>query len=101
MSSTLNRAVMTRVIAETHGLSHAEAREILDTMFDSISAHLCEGGSVSFHGFGTLVVKPRDGHVYVDPVTGQRKVAPPRHFVRFSVSRKLQSAVREAQGEVP
>lgn len=100
MHSTLNRAVMTKELAEKHDLSHNEARDVFQTVLDTIARHLREGGAVTFHGFGTLAVKQRDGHVYTDPATGNRRKTRPRHFVRFTVSKKLQDSVREAQGDV-
>lgn len=99
MYSTLNRAVMTKALAEQHDLSQSQARDVLQTVLDTIGDHLREGGTVTFHGFGTLAVKQRDGHVYTDPVTGDRHKTCPRHFVRFTVSKKLQDSVREALGD--
>jgi nucleoid DNA-binding protein len=90
---------MTRMLAAKHGITQNDARDILDTVLDSMAGTLCDGGSVSFHGLGTFSVKKRDGHVYADPSTGERRRTPPRHFVRFSVSRKLQGAVRDSQGD--
>lgn len=90
---------MTKALAEQHDISQRHARELLQTVFDTIANHLRDGGTVTFHGFGTLAVKQRDGHVYTDPVSGKRRETRPRHFVRFNVSKKLQDSVREALGD--
>jgi len=95
MKSTLNRRSAAKNIAAKQGLSINAAEDVIDAFIEELSQHLCSGGRVSFRGLGAFSVYDRKTEkTYVDIATGEKKAAPPRSYVKFTVSRKLQQRVR-------
>ena len=100
MKSTLNRRSAARIIAAKQGITINAAEDVIDAFIEELSQHLCDGGRVSFRGLGSFTVYDRKTEkTYIDISTGEKKAAPPRSYVKFTVSRKLQDRVRRHRNE--
>lgn len=83
------KADLARNIYDVHGgISHREAREIVDFMLDKMKGRLVSGESVKLSGFGSLVVIRRKGRLGRNPQTGARLQLRPSKYVTFRPSRK-------------
>jgi nucleoid DNA-binding protein len=102
MKSTLNRRSVARAIASKQGMSINAAEDVIDALIEELSRHLCSGGRVSFRGLGAFSVYDRKtDKSYIDIATGEKKTAPPRSYIKFTVSKKLQDRVRRHRHEHP
>ena len=53
------KADITAAVAETAGLSRADAGRAVDAVLDTITEALKNGEAVNFVGFGSFVARPR------------------------------------------
>ncbi|RQR11338.1 HU family DNA-binding protein [Burkholderia stagnalis] len=89
----MSKTILTSLIADQHGLTRAEADEILKTVFDGIQSALSSQGSITFVNFGRFSVHERAPRVGRNPGTGEAVPIPARRVVKFSASDALTSAV--------
>lgn len=67
----MNKAEFVDAIAESSGLTKADAQRALDAMTTSIAKALKKGDTVSLVGFGTFSVKKRAARTGRNPATGE------------------------------
>lgn len=76
-------------LASTAGLSKKSARAYTGFVFKALTEHLAKGDTVmvtSFGTFSTTVCAARTGR---NPETGEITKVPPKHRIKFEMSRKL------------
>ena len=79
-----------RAVYNTHGgISHKEAREIVDLILELMMAPLVRGQNVKMSGFGSLNVIRRRSRAGRNPQTGKRIVLKPSYYVTFRPSKKV------------
>jgi len=84
------KADLARTVYKTHGgISHREARDLVDFMLDHMKDRLITGESVKLSGFGSLCVIERKGRLGRNPQTGDRLQLEPSRYVTFRPSRKI------------
>ena len=84
------KADLARSVYETHGgISHREARDLVDFILARMKSRLVAGESVKLSGFGSLVVIRRRGRLGRNPQTGDRLQLAPSSYVTFRPSRKI------------
>ena len=66
-----NKDSLSKLVSTSHGLSEAEARRILDTIFDKIKDDVILDKKVSIAGFGTFYAKQRNKRTTFIPSTGK------------------------------
>ncbi len=66
----MNKAQLIDAMAETAGLTKADAKKALDALIDSTSGELKKGGRVALVGFGTFSVRDRAARTGRNPQTG-------------------------------
>lgn len=66
----MNTKQLAVALAETHGLSHATARAILQTVLDEIASAVTCGEDVALQGFGRFTVRERPERAGRNPATG-------------------------------
>jgi len=75
-------------IAGEQGITNAEARKILDTVFGAIADAAARGEEISLHGFGKFKVKNTPARTGRNPGTGEA--------ITIKASRKLTFAAAKA-----
>jgi len=75
-------------LAEEQGITKADARKILDTVFGAIADAAARGEEVSLHGFGKFKVKDTPERAGRNPATGEA--------ITIKASRKLTFTVAKA-----
>jgi len=89
----MNKSDLIDAIAESAGLSKADAGRALDGVVDSITGALKAGSSVSLVGFGTFSVRDRAARTGRNPRTGETiKIAASKNPA-FKAGKALKDAV--------
>ena len=90
----MNKNELIASVARSAGLSKADARKVIDCVFDSIGSTLAGGGEVRLIGFGTFSVANRAARMGRHPRTGERIYIAASKRPRFRAGKDLKSAVR-------
>ena len=95
---TLTRADLLQVVYVTGpGLSRVEAKDIVESVLDTLCATLVNGESVKLRGFGTFNIRSKRPRVGRNPKTGHEYPITARRVLTFKPSPRLIAAVN---GEV-
>ncbi len=90
----VNKKNMSERIAEEHNLTKKEAGDIVNKIFDMMSAALKEGNKVDIAGFGKFEVKERSAREGINPRTKEKITIPASHVPGFKASKALKELVR-------
>lgn len=86
----MTKADLVRIVYEAHGgISHGEAKNVVETIFNTVKTRLVSGENVKLSGFGSLKVIQRKGRLGRNPQTGDRMVLNSSRYVTFKPSRVL------------
>ena len=89
----MNKAELIDAVSGTTGLQKADATRAVDAVFDSITAALKSGDSVSLLGFGTFVVKSRAARTGRNPRTNEPIQIAASKAPAFKAGKALKDAV--------
>jgi len=89
----MNKGELTDAIAESAGLTKADAARALDGFIDAITNALKSGDSVSMIGFGTFSVKARAARQGRNPQTGKTITIKAANVPGFKAGKSLKDAV--------
>ena len=89
----MNKGELIEAVADSAGISRADASKAVDAVFDSITAALANGGSVSLLGFGTFSVKARAARTGRNPRTGEPLQIAASNVPGFKAGKALKDAV--------
>lgn len=67
----MNKSDLITELSKEQGLSLAQAREVVNTLFAGIVNTLVKGGRVELRGFGSFKVKKYKGYKGRNPKTGE------------------------------
>ncbi len=74
--------------------SKKQAKEIVDTIFETITNTLARGEEVAISGFGTFKVARRAAREGINPRTGEKIQIPASIKPKFRASKALKEAVK-------
>lgn len=95
---TLTRADLLQIVYVTGpGLSRVEAKDIVESVLDTLCGTLVNGESVKLRGFGTFNVRAKRPRIGRNPKTGHEYPITARRVLTFKPSPRLIAAVN---GEV-
>jgi DNA-binding protein HU-beta len=77
----MNTNDLAELIAGEQGLSKADARKLVDAVFDAVATAAAKGDEVSISGFGKFKVKESAAREGRNPATGET--------IKIAASRKL------------
>jgi DNA-binding protein HU-beta len=80
---------LAETIAQRSGLGVGQARNVVDTMLETVSDELARGGEVALAGFGKFSVSHRAARQGRNPATGQTISIPASKAARFSAASAL------------
>ena len=89
----MNKGELIEAVADSAGLSRAEAGKAVDAVFDSITGALASSESVSLLGFGTFSVKARAARTGRNPRTGEPIEIAASNVPGFKAGKALKDAV--------
>ncbi len=89
----MNKNDLVAAVADSSGLSKADAAKAVDSVFDSITGSLKGGSEVRLVGFGTFSVADRKATTGRNPRTGEAIQIPASKQPKFKAGKGLKEAV--------
>jgi len=89
----MNKSELIDAIADSSGLTKADAGRALDGLIDAITDTLKKGDSISLIGFGTFSVKERAERQGRNPQTGKPIMIKAAKIPSFKAGKALKDAV--------
>jgi len=89
----MNKSDLIDAIADTAGLSKADAGRALDALVKTVTKTLKKGGTVSLVGFGTFAVRKRAARTGRNPRTGETIKIKASKNPAFKAGKALKDAV--------
>ncbi|MGE0801690.1 MAG: integration host factor subunit alpha [Lautropia sp.] len=91
--TTLTKAELAEMLFQQVGLNKREAKDMVETFFDEISAALVRGESVKLSGFGNFLLRDKPQRPGRNPKTGEEIPISARRVVTFHASQKLKGQI--------
>ena len=85
----MNKSELVKTLAEAHNLTQEEAKDMVDTFFDSIKEALEQGDRVEIRGFGSFKIKHYEGYKGRNPKTGEIVDVQPKRLPFFRAGKGL------------
>ena len=89
----MNKAELIDAMAESAGLSKADAKRALDGFVDATTTALKKGDRISLVGFGSFSVSKRAARTGRNPQTGKEIKIAAKNVVRFKAGSELSGKV--------
>jgi DNA-binding protein HU-beta len=89
----MNKGDLINRVAESAGISKTQATSAVNSVLDSVSDTLKEGGKVALIGFGTFSVTHRAERQGRNPQTGAAITIAAKNSVKFKAGASLDAAV--------
>ncbi len=89
----MNKGDLISTVAESAGISKAQATQALNTTLNAIGAALKEGDKVTLIGFGTFSVTHRAERQGRNPRTGETITIAGKNLVKFKPGKELADSV--------
>ena len=89
----MNKQELISQVAETSGLTKADASRAVDGVFDAITQSLSSGSEVRLTGFGTFTTSQRKATTGRNPRTGASIKIPASTQPKFRPGKSLRDAV--------
>ncbi len=89
----MNKQDLISAVAETAGVTKADAGKVIESVFDTITATLKKGDEVRLVGFGTFAVTRRKASTGRNPRTGEPMKIKASSQPKFKAGKSLKDAV--------
>jgi DNA-binding protein HU-beta len=90
----MNKSELIDAIAQSSGLTKADAGRALDSFISSVTDALGKGDSVALVGFGTFAVKERAERIGRNPQTGLEIKIGAAKIPSFKAGKSLKDAIK-------
>jgi DNA-binding protein HU-beta len=90
----MNKSELIDAIAESSGLTKADASRALDGFIGAVTGALTKGDSVTLVGFGTYAVKERAERIGRNPQTGNEITIKAAKIPSFKAGKSLKDAIQ-------
>lgn len=91
----MNKSELVAAVAESSGLTRADAGRAVDSVFEAVSNTLKGGGEVRITGFGNFSVSNRAASKGRNPRTGEPIDIPASKLPKFSAGKTLKETVNK------
>jgi integration host factor subunit alpha len=92
-AGTITKAELSDALFDQVGLNKREAKDLIDSFFETISASLDAGVDVKISGFGNFQLREKSARPGRNPKTGELVPISARRVVTFHASQKLKDMV--------
>lgn len=89
----MNKSELIEELAVKKGLSYKKAEEIVNTIFDSMTAAMIGDDRIEIRGFGSFVVNEYKAYTGRNPKTGESISVKPKKLPFFKVGKELKERV--------
>jgi DNA-binding protein HU-beta len=90
----MNKSELIDAIAESSGITKADAGRALEGFTGAVTGALSRGDSVTLVGFGTFSVKDRAERVGRNPQTGREITIQAAKMAKFKAGKSLSDAIK-------
>ncbi len=92
-AGTITKAELSDALFDQVGLNKREAKDLIDSFFETVSASLDAGVDVKISGFGNFQLREKSARPGRNPKTGELVPISARRVVTFHASQKLKDKV--------
>lgn len=92
----MNKSDLIDYIAQKTNLPRKRAEAVVNTIFDTMSETLVQGGRIEIRGFGSFVSKFYEEYQGRNPRTGEPIHVAPKRLPFFKVGKELREMVNES-----
>ncbi|MCP3931582.1 MAG: HU family DNA-binding protein [Bacteroidetes bacterium] len=89
----MNKGELISAVAESAGISKAQATDAVNAVLSSVGGTLKDGGKVTLIGFGTFSVSHRPERTGRNPQTGKSITIAAKNVVKFKPGKELSESV--------
>lgn len=93
---SLTKATLVECLNENLGLNAREARDMVDSVFELMTAALVSGDDVKLAGFGNFQIRTKAMRPGRNPKTGEAVTIAPRRVATFRASNTLKVQIDHA-----
>ena len=90
----MNKTELINKIAESAGISKADAKKALEATADTIKQALIAGDKIQLIGFGTFAVSERPAREGINPATKEKIQIPAKKVAKFKAGAELADALK-------
>ncbi len=90
----MNKTELINKIAESAGISKADAKKALEATVDTIKQVLIAGDKIQLIGFGTFAVSERPAREGINPATKEKIQIPAKKVAKFKAGAELADALK-------
>ena len=91
--ASVTRADLAQAVSEESGLTHREARALVDMLIEEIASRLEAGEGVKITGFGSFKLHDKAARTGRNPKTREAAAIAPRRVVTFRASQALKRRI--------
>ena len=92
-TGTITKAELSDALFAQVGLNKREAKDLIDSFFETVGSHLENGVDVKISGFGNFQLREKSARPGRNPKTGELVPISARRVVTFHASQKLKDKV--------
>ena len=92
-AGTITKAELSDALFDHVGLNKREAKDLIDSFFETVSSSLDSGVDVKISGFGNFLLREKSARPGRNPKTGELVPILARRVVTFHASQKLKDKV--------
>ncbi len=89
----MNKLELISTLKQKTGLTKAEAADVVQTFFDSLTQALVQGERVEIRGLCSFFIKDYESYTGRNPKTGEKVTIPPKKLPFFKCGKELKERV--------
>ena len=89
----MNKSELIELVSLKKGISFKKSEEIVNTVFDSMTAAMLSGDRIEIRGFGSFVINEYKSYTGRNPKTGESIDVKPKKLPFFKVGKELKERV--------
>ena len=93
MAETISKTQLTDEVAQSTGMTKAQAKTAVDALFEHVTMHLQQGDKITVTGFGSFEVRERAARQGVKPGTSEKINIPASKSPAFKAGKSLKDSV--------
>lgn len=93
----MNKSELIEALAQEINVPLREADSITNTILDTLTETLVDGGGIEIRGFGSFVVKEYGSYQGRNPKSGKKIKVPPKKLPFFKVGKELRERVNRSE----
>lgn len=93
----MNKTDIIEALSKERNIPAREAKDIVNTILDSMTEALVNGNKIEIRGFGSFSIKQYESYTGMKPRTGEKTVVKAKKLPVFKVGKNLREAVNEGR----